>query len=109
MKPYILSLITSTTLLPNLAHASSSDALSLFWLESALLIAAITFMFSSKLAMTRRLTVLLVYLVSTVAAFWLTSDLPYANNLILVNASCVLAPLVSSVVAWIWCSKQSHT
>jgi hypothetical protein len=97
---------TPLLVLPSLAHASGGDVLSLLWLEVLLFIAAVIFMFISKLTLKLRSIVFLSYLISTFASIWLFPDLPYSKNIVLINSVTILVPIVTCGLVWFWCNQH---
>lgn len=92
---------------PSVAYASGGDVLSLMFIELGLFAAILIFLFFSKLASKYRATVFFTYLMSVIIAMWLTSSLPYSDNLVLINTTNTIIPIVACVFAWIWCVKQT--
>ena len=82
------------SLLPATAHASGGDILSLLWLELLLLVAVVLSVALGKLNATGKIMVLAAYLVGAIAPWWLTSNWPYSENLVLINALCIGGPIL---------------
>jgi hypothetical protein len=92
--------------IPSVAYASGGDILSLIWIELGLFIAILIFAFVSKLALKYRAIVFFTYVISVIVAMWLTSSLPYSDNLILINGTSIIFPIAACAFAWRWCVKQ---
>ncbi|MBC3872584.1 hypothetical protein [Undibacterium flavidum] len=83
--------------IPSVAYASGGDILSLMWIELGLFIAILIFSFASKLALKYRATIFFTYVISVAIAIWLTSSMPYLDNLILINSTNFLLPIIACI------------
>jgi uncharacterized membrane protein YccC len=92
---------------PSVACASGGDVLSLMFIELGLFAAVLIFLFFSKLASKYRATVFFTYVMSVIISMWLTSSLPYLDNLVFINTANAIIPIIACVFAWMWCIKQT--
>ncbi len=96
MKPVCISLVFA----PTTVYASGGEVLGLVWLEVGLLLAVITCLLLSRLQLSRKVLLFVVYVVSAVGAAALSLVLPLAQNLYAVGAVCLLPPVLVLALVW---------
>jgi len=80
-----------------------------WWVEAGLFLAVLIFLFMSQLRFKYKAAVFLVYLSSEAVVFWLTADIPYRANTMIVNAISILIPVFTTLAAWYSCvGHQKH-
>lgn len=104
ISPAILPLV-----MPSVAYASGGDVLGLIFIELGMFAAILIFLFVSKLPSKYRATVFFVLVASVTVAMWLTSSLPYSDNIVLINTTNIIFPVVACAFTWRWCAKQTKT
>ena len=90
-------------LFPAFAMASGGDVLLLMWLEAGLFIIVLVFIFFINLKFKCKILIFVSYLISTYIALFLTSGIPYSQNIILVNSISIIVPLLGIFMTWKWC------
>lgn len=94
-------------MIPSIVYASGGDILSLMWIELGLFIAILVFISVSRLPLKYRATVFFTYVITVIISTWLTSTVPYLDNIFLINSTSILIPITGCLLAWRWCVKQS--
>ena len=98
-------------LTPSLALASGSEVLSLLWLQVLVFIIVLVSIFLAKFSVKQKLVVFCVYLATAIIAFTATSDMPYLNNMYLINTIDTAAPLIAWLAIYAYYlkkQKQKH-
>jgi hypothetical protein len=84
-----------------MGYASGNDIIPFFGLEILLLIAFIILLLNLKIKMKGKLLLTLVFILSNVIVFVLTSDIPYSQNLIWINSISIVFPISSILISYI--------
>jgi len=102
------NIISSLVLFPSLAIASGGDILLLMWLEAGLFIFVLVFIFFINLKFKCKILIFVSYFMSTFIALFLTSGMPYSQNIILVNSISITIPLLGLFATWKWCIDKKY-
>jgi hypothetical protein len=84
---------------PQSVLASGGDMLSLVWLEVGLLGLVIGSLLVLRLSPLRSFGVFVAYLLAASIALYISRDLPYSDNLVVVNSLCMGLPTLAWLVA----------
>lgn len=79
---------------PTPSVASGGDVLGLIWGQGALLLAVLVSLFRVRMPGLRKLAVFAAYMAASVLANFFVADWPYATHALLINALCILPPLL---------------
>ena len=85
---------TSSMFFPSLLFANGGDVLILMWLEIALVIAVGLLLTFIKRSYKGKVIIGLLYMISVVLTLWATSNIPYTQNILMINAVCIGVPTV---------------
>ncbi len=98
---FLLSLI----FFPSLLMASGGDVLMLMWLEIGLFIAMMLFLAFVERSVKGKLTIILFYIISVGLTLWITSNLPYIKNMLMINTICIGVPMIFLIFGMILTRK----
>jgi len=87
--------------LPILAFASGDDVLSSFYVIGASIIFFLTALIVVKLNHSGKSILVIVYFLTLLLMFYLTSDIPYRDNMNTINLCLGLMPIAMSSVAFL--------
>jgi hypothetical protein len=99
MRKQFLSSIFIAISWPRTAIASGGEVLSLLLLEIGLFIAVLVGILVFRLGLKRSAVIFSCYLLGSFIAIGITSQMPYLDNLLLVNTICIGIPLLVWMVS----------
>jgi hypothetical protein len=99
MKKQILFCILIAISWPRTAIASGGDVLLLLLLEIGLFIAVLVGILVFRLGLKRSAVIFSCYLLSSFIAIGITNQIPYLDNLLLINTICIGVPLLVWMVS----------
>jgi hypothetical protein len=98
-------LVTLGTLFPLIALASGGDVLDWMWIEFFVVIGFVTTLVFSRISWTGKGLMIVVFIVTEYLTIKLTDDLPYSKNKLMINLVSVIAPALTTIVAY-WTLKS---
>ncbi len=101
----IIALLT----LPATAYASGNEALSLLWIILLVFIVVVASMFIIKVPLKQKAIIFVVYIIASITSYVATGNMPYIENMYLINSVNLSFPLLSWLVAYVYYYKQSKT
>ena len=102
--------VTTSILLlsPSLSWASGGDVLSLLWLNLLVFLIVIISLFLAHFPTKQKLTVFIVYFIANAVALISTSDMPYSNNIYLINTVSTAVPFIAWLVTYLHYHKKHN-
>jgi len=88
-------------LLPIMAFASGDDVLTSFYVIGASIIFFLVVLIALKLNNSGKSILVIVYFLTLLLIFYLTSDIPYRDNMNTINLCLGLIPIAMSLVAFL--------
>jgi len=98
-------LLTLGTLSPLTTLASGGDVIEWMWIEFFVLIAFVTTLVFAKINWTGKVLMIFIFIVTEYLTIKLTDDLPYSNNRMMINVISVIAPTLTTIIAY-WTLKS---
>ncbi|MFC0349913.1 hypothetical protein [Undibacterium danionis] len=84
---------------PRTAMASGGEVLALLLLEAGLFIAVLAGLLVFRLGLKRSTIIFSLYLLSLFASIYITGQMRYLDNLILINTICIGVPLLVWIIS----------
>ena len=88
------SLLVVLVLVPTTSSASGGDVLSFLWLQALLLLVVILSLITTKISRRNKAIVFSIYVVVDMICIMATENLPYSQNIILINSICTIVPAI---------------